>query len=66
MLRWARERANYEVDDVAYKMNTSVDVIIAWESGVDSPTYVQLEKHTFKIYHRPVELFFFPEPPQEE
>ena len=47
-------------------MNKTEDEIKSWESGKSSPTYVQLEKLAYKIYHRPVALFFFPNVPDED
>jgi len=38
----------------------------SWEQGTESPTYPQLERLAYEIYKRPLALFFFPEPPQEE
>lgn len=66
VLRWARETAGLDVEHVSIKMKKDVGVILAWESGEGSPTYVQLETLAYKIYKRPIALFFFPEPPQEE
>lgn len=66
MLRWARETAGLKIEDVARKFKKDVKEICSWESGEDSPTYVQLEKLAYEIYKRPLALFFFPEPPQEE
>ncbi|MEK7179912.1 MAG: ImmA/IrrE family metallo-endopeptidase [Patescibacteria group bacterium] len=68
MLRWARETAGLEVEIVAQKLNKDVKDILSWESEPrkDSPTYVQLEKLAYEIYKRPLAIFFFPEPPQEE
>ena len=40
--------------------------IEAWETGAGAPTYVQLEKLAYEIYKRPLAIFYFPEPPQEE
>ena len=39
--------------------------IVAWEAGERSPTYVQLETLAYKIYKRPLALFFLPQPPPE-
>lgn len=47
-------------------MNKTEDDIKSWESGKSKPTYVQLEKMAYKIYHRPVVLFFFPNVPDED
>lgn len=67
VLRWARETAGLSIEDVARKMGKEIDVILSWESaGENSPSYLQLDKLAYEIYKRPIALFFFPEPPQEE
>ena len=66
VLRWARERAGYSVEDVAQRMKKDSSDIEAWERGAGAPTYVQLEKLAYEVYKRPVAIFYFPEPPQEE
>jgi Zn-dependent peptidase ImmA (M78 family) len=66
VLKWARESANLTKDEVACRVKKSVDVIEAWESGIDAPYYGQLEKLAYEIYKRPIALFFFPKPPQED
>jgi Zn-dependent peptidase ImmA (M78 family) len=66
MLRWARETAGLETEYVARKFKKSINEIRSWESGEDSPTYAQLEKLAYKIYKRPLAIFFFPKPPQED
>ena len=66
VLRWARVSLNLPVEEVARRMKKKVADIKAWESGETSPTYVQLETLAYKIYRRPLALFFFPEPPEEE
>ena len=66
ILRWARLSLHLSVDEVARRMQKDVGVIDAWERGEASPTYVQLEKLAYNIYKRPLALFFFPEPPEEE
>ena len=65
MLRWARERSGQTVATVAAALKTDPQVIEAWESGQDAPSYPQLETLAYKIYKRPIALFFFPEPPEE-
>ncbi|MGE5552077.1 MAG: ImmA/IrrE family metallo-endopeptidase [Bacteroidota bacterium] len=64
MLRWARELAGVSVADVAHRIKKSEELITAWESGAEAPTYAQLEQIACH-YRRPVALFFFPEPPEE-
>ena len=66
VLVWARESMNLTLEDVAKRMNKTEDEIKSWESGKFKPTYVQLEKLAYKIYHRPVALFFFPNVPEED
>jgi len=65
MLRWARERSGHTVARVAAAFKKDAEVIEAWESGHDAPSYPQLETLAYKIYKRPIALFFFPEPPDE-
>lgn len=61
VLRWARETAGYSLEDIssAYKK------ILNWEAGEDFPTYKQLEDLS-KKYKRPLAVFFFSNPPEEE
>ena len=66
VLRWARERAGYSVEDVARRMNKDSSDIDAWETGANAPTYIQLETLAYDIYKRPLAIFYFPDPPQEE
>lgn len=66
MLVWARERSGQAQSDVARAVKKSVAVIEAWERGQQFPTYVQLETLAYRVYKRPIALFFFPEPPEEE
>jgi len=46
--------------------NVDVNRVISWEKGDSSPTYIQLEQLSYKIYKRPLALFFFPNPPEEK
>ena len=64
IIKWARERSGYTLQEVAKSLNRDVVTISKWESGAAAPTYVQLEKLADK-YKRPVAMFFFPEPPHE-
>ncbi|MBW2741571.1 MAG: ImmA/IrrE family metallo-endopeptidase [Deltaproteobacteria bacterium] len=69
ILRWARETAGYSIEDVVDKIDrkhVTVKVVQDWEDGNSSPTYPQLEKLAYEIFKRPLALFFFPEPPEEE
>lgn len=69
ILQWARLTAGFSVEDVVLKLDRKsivAETIIAWELGESVPTYTQLETLAYKIYKRPLALFFFPEPPSEE
>ena len=66
ILRWARQSLELEIEEVAVRMNKKPADIEAWENGSSSPTYIQLEKLAYQVYKRPLALFFFPDPPEEE
>lgn len=65
ILKWARERAGYSLQQIAKAMKKDIRVVQAWETGEDAPTYVQLEKLAYQLYKRPIALFFFQKPPDE-
>lgn len=68
VLVWARETSGYEEALVADKFSAkkvTTNTIRQWESGELQPTYSQLEKLA-DLYKRPIALFFFPAPPEEE
>lgn len=65
VLKWARETAGYGIDEIAIKFNKEPAIILEWETGLSSPTYVQLERLAYEILKRPLAIFFFPEPPEE-
>jgi Zn-dependent peptidase ImmA (M78 family) len=65
ILAWARARSGQTLEQVAEALGKGPDVIRKWELGESAPTYVQLETLAYKLYKRPVALFFFPEPPDE-
>lgn len=61
VLQWARETAGFSEEELVkifpkYK---------SWEDGRKNPTYKQLERLA-KKFKRPIALFFFPGPPEEE
>lgn len=65
VLEWARISAGLSLEDVASAIRKDPVTVAAWESGRLSPTYPQLEKLAYRIYRRPLAVFFFPEPPEE-
>ena len=69
LLRWARETGAFDIDEVVAKINrkrVTSETVKSWENGTASPSYAQLEQLAYKIYKRPLALFFFPKPPEEE
>ena len=60
MLRWACERAGYDLSDLAGPMPQ----LVAWVRQERHPTLKQLEKLA-NLTHTPLGYFFLPEPPEE-
>ena len=65
MLRWARERAGYSVEEVARRMRVPAERVKGWESGRTCPTWRQVESLAQRLYHRSATLFFLNHPPEE-
>ena len=61
VLKWARETSGYSLIDLQREYRD----FQLWETGEDYPTYAKLESLAQK-FKRPLAVFFFPEPPQEE
>jgi len=66
ILKWARETLCIPVEEVARRLNKAPEIIKQWEEGIGSPTYIQLETLAYKIFKRPIAIFFFPSPPEEK
>ncbi|MFH1719795.1 MAG: ImmA/IrrE family metallo-endopeptidase [Planctomycetota bacterium] len=65
-LKWARETANISLEEAAFRIKKTPEIVEDWErKGGKSPTYVQLETLAYEIYKRPIAIFFFPDPPRE-
>ena len=65
MLRWARERAGYSIEDVAGRRRVPPERVREWETGVSYPTWRQLEHLSYRDYHRATTFFFLNDPPAE-
>ena len=65
VLVWARTSIGYSIDEIAHKMNVKPEKINAWENGTASPTYTQLENLAYKVFKRPLAVFFLTEAPKE-
>ena len=66
VLKWARLTLGLSAEDVAAKMRKKEAEILAWEIGQAAPTYPQLERLAYEVFKRPIAVFFFPNPPEEE
>lgn len=64
ILKWARERSGYSLEDAARTLNKDESFIKECESGKRALTYIQLESLADR-YKRPVAMFFLPERPKE-
>ena len=60
MLRWACERAGYDVLHLVAR----IPQLTAWVRSKRQPTLKQLEKLA-KVTHTPLGYLFLPEPPEE-
>lgn len=65
ILKWARESQGYSIEEVAAQLKRDPAEVASWESGATAPTYVQLETLAYKLYKRPLAVFFLPQPPAE-
>jgi len=63
VIKWAREVSHYSISDVSEYLDKDPKIILDWESGVDYPTYAQLEKLS-ELYRKPLAVFFFPDVPK--
>lgn len=65
VIAWARRSIGLSIEDVARELRRPEHEIRAWESGHSFPTYSQLEKLAYKLYKRPLAVFFLPAAPEE-
>jgi len=66
VMRWARESVGMSIQDVALKLKRSPEEVMTWEApNGASPTYAQLENLAYKVFKRPLAVFFLPAPPDE-
>ena len=66
ILRWARERAGYSIEDIARRRRVSPERVREWESGESFPTWKQFTKLAHEDYHRGTVFFFFRDLPEEK
>jgi Zn-dependent peptidase ImmA (M78 family)/transcriptional regulator with XRE-family HTH domain len=66
VIRWARESMGMSIEAVAHKIKRSPEEVMEWEApNGSSPTYAQLETLAYKVFKRPLAVFFLPAPPNE-
>jgi len=64
VLRWLRERAGWEIEEVSKKLKTTPEAVIELESGKRLPTLRQI-KVLSVAFKRPIALFFVSKPREE-
>ena len=63
VLAWARNESGYPVDRVAERLQVKPERVEAWERGDRPPTLRQVQELA-RFFHRPLNVFFLPSPPQ--
>lgn len=63
VLEWARRESGYAVDRVADRLKVKAERVEAWERGERPPTLRQVQELA-RFFHRPLNVFFLPAPPQ--
>ena len=64
LLVWARESAGYSAPEAGKRLHVRPAQIESWERGEKRPTFPQARAMA-KLYRRPFNLFFLPEPPSD-
>lgn len=62
VLRWAREESGYAPALAAKRVGVPPEKLLAWEEGRAKPTLRKVQVLS-KFYHRPLGVFFLPQPP---
>lgn len=62
VLAWARRESGFQPEPVAKRLNIKAERLLAWEQGDRQPTLRQVQ-NLAKFYHRPLGVFFLPQPP---
>lgn len=65
VLKWARLRSNFNLDQVSKKINVNVEKLSKWEEGNLKPTFKQAQQLA-KVLHIPFGFLFLDEPPLEK
>ncbi len=62
LLKWARKESGYDPEPAAKRAGVPAEKLLAWEQGEAKPTLRQAQALA-KFYHRPLGVFFLPQPP---
>lgn len=62
VLKWARKESGYDPEPAAKRAGVPADKLLAWEQGDAKPTLRQAQALA-NLYHRPLGVFFLPQPP---
>lgn len=62
VLQWARKESGYDPEPAARRAGVPIEKLLAWEQGEAKPTLRQAQALA-KFYHRPLGVFFLPQPP---
>ncbi|MFO0759539.1 MAG: ImmA/IrrE family metallo-endopeptidase [Byssovorax sp.] len=65
MLRWARERSGYSIQDVADRLRIKPETVTNWELGEAEITYGRVDALA-AFYRRRSAVFYLTEPPEED
>ncbi len=63
LLVWARTSSGLSPKEAAKKIDVTVERLVAWEAGIERPSFAQLRK-AGKAYKRPIAVFYLKEPPK--
>jgi Zn-dependent peptidase ImmA (M78 family) len=63
VLIWARKTAGMSVEVASQRAGVKVEQLVSWEDGATRPSIPQLRKLA-SLFHRPLAVFYLPEPPK--
>ena len=63
ILEWCIQDYNISIEEVAKKLGTTTAKVQSWIDNVDSPTYKQAENLAYKVFKKPLAIFFMPTVP---
>lgn len=64
LLQWARQRAGFQIDTAAAKLNVTPERLRSWEDETGRPT-IREAKELAKTYRQPFAAFYLSQPPEQ-